>query len=447
MKDSTREIARVAVPVSFEFVVMLGLNFVNQIIVGSLGAIAIAAVGFSNSLTFILIVTISALGTSVGVMVSRAFGGGKLHEVNITVTVAIALAAVTTVFFSVFLFLWPHEILAATGASAKVASAGVDYLRFMSLSLLPAILSAVLSGVLRSTENAKLPMHATIITVIMNVLLGYALVFGLWIFPEMGVAGAGLATLLTTTLKAVILFVQTFFTRNIADIEFPEDWAHWVEVIKPLFVLAIPLGLTELIWTLGIFGYNVIIQRIGDLELAAAQIANTLEGIFIVGSVGLAVAATALIGRSVGAQDRDGIFMWIKQIRGLGNITGLLFASMYAMTVFSLDTLFKNAGEDVRNAAVGAILLNAAVQVVKVRNMINAGGVLTSGSDVRGVIWGDVIGSIVVGIPAAVILGLWLEWGLMGVIVARSLDEIAKFFIFGFRSRRINWDALLAEHK
>ncbi|NUR16769.1 MAG: MATE family efflux transporter, partial [Dermatophilaceae bacterium] len=60
-----REIARIAVPVSMEFVLMLVLNFVNQIVVGSLGATAIAAVGFSNSLTFILGVTLGALGTSV----------------------------------------------------------------------------------------------------------------------------------------------------------------------------------------------------------------------------------------------------------------------------------------------------------------------------------------------------------------------------------------------
>jgi putative MATE family efflux protein len=345
------------------------------------------------------------------------------------------------------MFFWPYEILIATGASTNIANAGVDYLRLTSLSILPFVLGAVFSGVMRSTDNAKIPLYATIITVVLNVLLGYALVFGWGIFPEMGIVGAGLATLITSTLKAAILFVQTFFKINIADIEFPKSRSHWIEVIKPLFVLAIPLGLTELIWTVGIFVYNVIIQRIGDFELAAAQIANTLEGIFIVGSVGLAVAATALIGKSVGLQDQNAIYAWIRQIYTIGKVTGLAFATMYAMTAFSLDTLFKNAGEEVRNAAIGAILINAAFQVVKVRNMINAGGVLTSGSDIKGVIWGDVIGSVVVGIPLAIILGLWLEWGLYGVIIARSMDEVAKFFVFGYRARRVNWGALIEANK
>ena len=81
-----REIARIAVPVSMEFVLMLVLNFVNQIVVGSLGATAIAAVGFSNSLTFILAVTLGCLGTSVSILVARAHGAGRRDALDHTVT-------------------------------------------------------------------------------------------------------------------------------------------------------------------------------------------------------------------------------------------------------------------------------------------------------------------------------------------------------------------------
>ena len=76
----SRQIARIAIPVSLEYVVMLGLNFVNQIIVGGLGALAIAAVGFANSLTFILVITLSALGVSVQILVSRAYGARRVHD-------------------------------------------------------------------------------------------------------------------------------------------------------------------------------------------------------------------------------------------------------------------------------------------------------------------------------------------------------------------------------
>ena len=72
-----REIAQIAVPVSAEFVLRLVLNFANQVVVGTLGATAIAAVGFANSLSFILIITLGCLGTSVSILVARAFGAGR----------------------------------------------------------------------------------------------------------------------------------------------------------------------------------------------------------------------------------------------------------------------------------------------------------------------------------------------------------------------------------
>ena len=71
-------------PVSLEFVLMLVLNFVNQVVVGALGATAIAAVGFANSLVFILVLTLGALGASVSILVARAHGSGRRHEMNTT---------------------------------------------------------------------------------------------------------------------------------------------------------------------------------------------------------------------------------------------------------------------------------------------------------------------------------------------------------------------------
>ena len=80
-------------PVSLEFVLMLVLNFVNQVVVGALGATAIAAVGFANSLVFILVLTLGALGASVSILVARAHGSGRRHEMNTTVTAAVLVAA------------------------------------------------------------------------------------------------------------------------------------------------------------------------------------------------------------------------------------------------------------------------------------------------------------------------------------------------------------------
>lgn len=114
-----REIARIAVPVSMEFVLMLVLNFVNQIVVGSLGATAIAAVGFSNSLTFILAVTLGCLGTSVSILVARAHGAGRRGDLDHTVTAALLVAVGLGIVVSVVPWLFADHLMSLVGASPR----------------------------------------------------------------------------------------------------------------------------------------------------------------------------------------------------------------------------------------------------------------------------------------------------------------------------------------
>ena len=446
MQSSTREILKIAVPVSLEMVVMLVLNFVNQIIVGGLGPLAIAAVGFSNSLTFIVAVTIGALGSSVGIMASRAFGAQRTHELNVTVTIALVMGGSVSGALVLFPSLFPQTTLTLAGASQTVAQTGAAYLQLVALSVVPAVLSGVLSSVLRATDHPRSPMIATFVTVILNTLLGYALVYGYGPFPELGIVGAGAATLFTASLKTVILWYQAFALHRTNHINFPREKAEWLRVIKPLFVLAIPMGLTELVWTVGLYLYNVILQRLGDLALASGQIATTLEGIFIVASMGLMSAAQMLVGRSIGAQDPTGAERWIKLTQQMAFRSSLIFAACYIAMSWALPVLFQNAGEDVRHGAVMYILLNAMFQPVRVRNMVLGGGVLPSAYDVRGIIYGDSIGALVVGVPLAAFFTFFTPIGLLGICLARGIDELAKLAVYSYRAKRINWHHVAQDH-
>src|SRR3954454_293598 len=412
-----REIARIAVPVSMEFVLMLVLNFVNQIVVGSLGATAIAAVGFSNSLTFILAVILGCLGTSVSILVARAHGAGRREALDHTVTAALLVALGLGALVSVVPWFFADHLMSLVGASPSVAAAGTDYFRLTVLATLPVMLSAILAGVLRSAGRPTSPMIATMVTVVANSAIAYSLVVGLGPLPSLGVAGAGWATLVTAVVKSLILLGMAFGRRGVVGWSLPDSLRQWRAVIVPLFVLALPLGVTELFWTVGTFLYNVVFQQLGDEALAAAQIVTTLEGVFIVGSIGLMSATTALVGRSVGRGDAREAMAWVRRVKRVGLHTGVGFGVLFALSALVLGQLYGNAGADVQRTAALGILINAAFQVVKVRNMVLGAGVLPSGNDVRGVILGDVAGAFVVGLPLAVLLGLHTPLGVAGVFL------------------------------
>lgn len=437
-----REIARIAVPVSAEFVLTLVLNVVNQVVVGTLGATAIAAVGFANSLTMILVLTLGAVGASVSILVARAYGGGDQTRLNQTVSAALFLAGGVSVAAAVPILLWAQPLMRLVGASETVAAAGGGYLSLTGLAVIPTVVGALFSGVLRSTGRPRSPMVATMATVGLNATLAYLLVTGTGPFPELGVPGAGLATLVTATLKATILAVQVFGLHRIVRWQPPTGYASWWNVCRSLVVLALPLGVTELFWTSGTFLYNVVFQQIGDDALAAAQIVNMLEALFLVGSIGLMSATTALVGREVGRGDACGAAAWVRRIKKAGTVTGVGFGLLYGATALLVPFLFADTTDEVRAVACAGILLYAVAQVVKVRNMILGAGVLPSAGDVRGVIMGDVVGAFGVGLPLAVVLGLHTPLGVLGVFAARVVEELAKVVIFSRRTRQVRWEAL-----
>ena len=188
----------------------------------------------------------------------------------------------------------------------------------------------------------------------------------------------------------------------------------------------------------------MVFQKLGDEALAAAQIVHTLEDVFVVGSIGLMSATTALVGRSLGRGDASGAARWVSRLLSVGLHTGAAFGLLFALSALLLSLLFKQAGAEVQQIAVVGILINAGFQVVKVRNMIVGAGVLPSGNDTRGVILGDVVGAFVVGLPLAVLLGLYTPLGVTGIFIARVIEETVKLGIFTWRARRLNWDVLAA---
>lgn len=440
-----KEILGIAVPVSAEFVVILAVNFVNQIIVGGLGAATIAAVGFANSITFIPLVVVSALGASLGILVARSYGAGRRDDINATTSVAMFLSVAASFVVAAVLIFSPEAFLSSVGASPTVASIGALYLPIAALSLPFQVGGSVISGLYRSTGYAKIPMWVTFATVTTGALLAFLLVYGIGPFPRMGVTGAAVGLLIGAIAKFVILVFIAYVPLQLVAWHAP--WARhgWSTIVSPLLVLAVPLAITELFWTLGIFFYNVVFQQISDEALAAAQIAATLEGVFIVASIGLMFAATALIGKSIGAGDAEAARQWTRRVIKAGFVSAVIFGALYLASIMTLPYLFPEVENDVLVVASIGIVMAALVQTIKVQNMIVGAGVLPSANDVRGVILGDVVGAFVVGLPIAIVLGLFTPLAVFGVFLARIIEEVAKLFIFNWRKNRIDWDKLARE--
>jgi putative MATE family efflux protein len=439
----TRELTRIALPVSLEFVFQLGLGMIDQVVLALLGSLVVAGVGFANSVTLIMFLTFNAIGGGASILVARAHGAqdraGASKLLGAGLVVGVTLSAIT----ALPLVFGGERFLELIGAQPDVAQAGGPFLSVVSLSLPFITAAGIFSGALRSTGHARTPMTVALLAVGLNTVLAFGLVTGFGPFPKLGAVGVGIATIAAYALRAGLLAWQVY-GRNILDAALPRV-GQWKRVLSPLLPLSLPMAATELAWSGGTFLYALLAGRISTEALAGMQLSNTLEGVFIVASLGLGSAATVLIGQALGRSDALGARAWARSVQRSSVVVALGAGLLFALTAPLLGVLFPNVGTEARTVALASILINAAFQVVKSQNMMLGMGVLPSANDTRGVLLGDAVAAFVVGLPLAYLLAFPLGLGFWGLLIARVTEECAKLAIFIWRARQIDWDRLAQE--
>ncbi len=398
-----REIFRVAIPVSLEAVFQSSFSFIDQIIVGILGAVAVAAVGLSNSLSFILTLLYSAVGTGSGVFIAQAYGRGNMDEVS---EMVVAIAA--------------------------------GYLRLFAAAAPMTVMSAVTTATFRSMSDSRTPMAITMSAVALNTLLAFVLVLGFGPFPKLGVIGAGVATLISQALRCVALLVVLYSRKEGMRWYWPFG-SRFQRIGRPLLRITYPIALSEMLWGTSTFVYTIVFTRIGTAALASSQIVTTVENIFIVAATGLAPAAVATVGQALGMGSLQNAKKEASLVLRAGVLAGIVFTIALIAASFLLPIIYPKVSGDVLSLTFWGLIIMACVQPAKVLNSVIGTGILPTGGDTKFVLFSHVISSYALGLPVAWICGIVARLGAWTVFGSRALEEVVKAVILVLRYRNSSW--------
>src|SRR6202007_1863076 len=226
------------------------------VIVGLVGAGAVAAVGRSNSIASIALLLYASAGVGAGVMVARALGRKEMTEVSQIASVGQTLSGLLGLLTAVFFFTCSKPILQAIGADSKLAGSANSYFQLYSISIAPMILSAVTSAVFRSLNAPKTPLIITGLAVAANTLLGLVLVLGFGPVPSLGVAGAGWATLFSQSVRCLTLILFLYTGNKGVRWIWPFPGSKAGSTAGRLLGLTGPIALSEVLWGMSTFVYT-----------------------------------------------------------------------------------------------------------------------------------------------------------------------------------------------
>ncbi|MGR3722145.1 MATE family efflux transporter [Abyssibius alkaniclasticus] len=418
------------------------MGVTDTLMLGWLGTEALAATVLGTNILFVLMITGFGFGTAVGALAAGAQGAGDVRAVRrmvrmgMWVSLAYAALVMPIMFFT-------EEILIAIGQDPDLSAVADSYLTIARWSLVPNLLILVLRSFLSVLSRAGVVLIFTLGAAALNAMLNYALIFGNWGAPALGVEGAAWATLGSSTLSLLLLVVYVIRHKAVRKYEvmvrfWRADWPAFMEVL----VVGWPIGLT-LLAEVGLFSFSAVMMGwFGKIPLAAHGIALQLASVSFMIPLGLSQAATVRIGIARGRKDRLGVQRAGQVILLMGGGISLLAAALFVIIPETLIGLFQDAAnpETAAVLAYGVPLMAVAGAFQLVDSIqVMAAGLLRGLKDTRVPMYFAMISYWIIGVPCAYLLsqytalegvGIWL-----GLATGLTVASVLGLWRYGMRER------------
>ena len=437
LAEFQQELLQIAVPVTLQCLMQSSFSVVDQIMTGQLGSNSIAGIGLGGKFASIYSVVIAAVASVAGIMIAQYIGKKDEEEVGRSFYTNLAVSLLLVAVFTSLSMMIPSRILGLYTNDEATVQGGVEYLRIYALSFLPVAVTSILSAYLRCVQAAKVPLYAGIFASVANTVLNYILIFGKAGFPAMGVKGAAWASVMAQ-LSGCILTVISFFLlyrKNswIIPFKIRMDKAH----MKQYLIILMPMLVCEFFWSLGENVYASIYGHVGTKAFAAMTLTNPLQALVMGALSGVSQAAGVMIGKRLGADDRESAYQDSKRLMYTGLACSILL-SVFVIVLNKYYVLIFHVEDDVRQMTRYLLVAYAFVAPVKVQNMI-LGGILRSGGKTTFVMFIDLIGTWIFGVPLGLLAAFVFHLPIAAVYFVLSMEECIRMMISLVIFRKKKW--------
>ena len=418
---------RLSLPGIASMVAISLYNLVDTFWVARLGYQAIAAI--TVVMPFFILCIAVGVGTGVGVnaLASRQFGERDIESANQVAGQTYFLSLVIGTVFLVLTNFFPRQILLLTGATPDVLDFGQAYLRVFGLGMPLMFFSIITRNVFQASGDAVRPMYFTIIAQVVNVVLDPFLIFGWGFFPEMGIAGAALATVLANAINAGLAIFYIMSRRTPYTIE-KRHFVPAPKAIVGIYRVGLPSMFMEITESIIFALFNHVVAGFGSVALAAVGIAGRISDLAFMPIIGTGHALLPIVGFSLGAR------LWARLWQAVRQASLYLVAFMAVATIIleiftrQFVEVFSHDPELISIAVPGMrIFLSTLILIGPTIMFITTFQGLSKGKDAMIL---SLARQLIFFVPA--LYGLTHFMGIYGVWVSMPLSDIAGALVSGF---------------
>lgn len=437
------EVVKIAWPVLVELLLGALFGMVDMIMLGrisdnALAAASVAAVGITNQPLFVGLSLVQALNVGGTAMVARYLGAGRKDKIQTTLKHVMLLSmAMLAVPLSVSGIIFTDAIMKFMGAQADTLQVGKNYFRIIMVGFMFQSINMSISAALRGVGETKIPMKINLRVNFLNVIGNALLIYGLLGFPKLGVTGAGISTALSQVIACILLFSYLIKGKSIVSLNVKQPFRLDKDIIYNLIKIGVPASLEQMALRLGVLLFVRIVAGLGTTIYAAHQISLNILGLSFQPGQAFGIAASSLVGRSLGANKLSQAEAYAKETRKIGSMISTFMAVIFFFFGPQLVGLYSRDPVIIENASM-ALKIIALVQPFQSSQFILAGGLRGAG-DTFWPLVATFVGVLLVRVVLTYEFVKVLGFGLTGAWMAVFVDQFVRWLFVYSRFRTGRW--------
>ena len=436
MKEYIKKILAIAVPIMLSNLISQLQMMIDRIFIGRLSLESMSAVGNASTPMWTTMSTIFALTTGATILVSQAYGAGELDKAKNTLASVFKYNNVLGVLLCLFWWLCPQVAFHLMGVDKSIIGMSIDYAQFFAPIFVLTGVGASISCMLQVCQKTKIMIWYGVSRSLANVALDYALIFGNFGLPAMGVKGAALATTIAELLGDLIVLVYVLVSKNLPLKPsymqiLKSKFRPYLETIK----FGVPAACEDFSWNLG----NIyLIAMLNKVSVKAAGIHSIIFGVeliavVLVGSIG--TATLTLSGYETGRKNTRGVWDVVLSSGALSE--GISVVNLILFLIFPGQILGLFTTDQAVLAAAPIYLLIVGIDLFpKSGNIIIGSGIKGYGEPgwmLKTQLFGT---TFVIIMSSVMVLGLHL--GIMEIFGLVVVDETLRVILNYWKLRRIS---------
>ncbi|MGN0983996.1 MAG: MATE family efflux transporter, partial [Gemmiger sp.] len=264
-----RELWQIALPVTLQCLLHSSFGVVDQIMVGQLGTVSVAAIGLASRFGMLYNVALNGIAAAAGIMIAQYVGQRNSRGISRSFLLNLLLAAGLAVAFAAGCMAFPRQVMSLYTTDPATKEVAAAYLRICALGLLPSAAIQLMAALLRCTGAARLPLYATGAAAVLNTFLNYALIFGRFGLPAMGANGAAWGSVLAQSGGCLLILVLGALHCRKQGLRMELALRMEKAAFRQYLAILLPALGCEVLWGLGENAYAAIYGRMGTAECAA----------------------------------------------------------------------------------------------------------------------------------------------------------------------------------